>query len=148
MSEALEVVFRASEDARARVLVWGRAYPGGQSVFDHNWLNTEIAVRRRDGPSWRYHAFLRAGDFVRFARELAELCAGDRAVARFDPRDPWLAADYWISEDRPELCCRVRLRDGGSERGALLAGAVPAEGGRELLQQVRAVAERYPVRKR
>ncbi len=105
----------AAPAARCRIAVWGRAHPGGLAVFDDNWLNTEVAVAGVER-GWRYHAFLRAGDFARLAGELRALEDGSLERAAFEPRDPWVAFWLWRADGGAQG--RARLRDGGSERGA------------------------------
>lgn len=139
------VLFGDPAADHARVTVWSRGYPGGQSVFDDNWLNTEIVVRAAPAVRWRYHAFLRAGDFATLRDQLTGLLAGDRDRARLDPRDPWIAAEFAFADAPDAVDWLLRLRDGGSERGLRLRGTCDRARVAELLRQTDAVVTAYPI---
>ncbi len=144
MNHGVRVAVVADDGRGFEVRLWSRAHPGGLGIFDDDWLNTEIVVH--GGAPWRYQAFLRAGDVVAFAGQMAEVVAGRAREAAFAPRDPWLAVqanvepagvrlDVFAHEFDSERQRRFAItitRDAfavAAEGFARLAAAFPVRGG-------------------
>ena len=142
MTGPLRIRLDAEQGGHVEAVVWSRAHPGGLAVFDHNWLFAEL-VARTAPPRFKCHAFLRTGDFVRFAAALAELRDGGRDTARFAPHDPWL----WIAVERNGggYVAQLRLRDGGSERAVACTATLRQAELEQFTAAVTAVADRFPV---
>ena len=125
----------------AVVAIWGRAFPGGVTPSDANWIGIDVKVRA--GRSLRFSTFLRCKDVARFGAELAKLLAGTATEARLHPRDPWLTATVTASGSTWTLSCSAR------EHASVRADEFAVECAREDLEQlaadVQGVAAEYPV---
>lgn len=139
----MKIALGGESGDHVQLAVTSYAHPGGQFVYDHNWLFADVAVRT-EARAFRCHAFLRTEDFASFETELGAVLSGVAQRAAFAPSDPWVMVDV-EADGQSSYRIEVSARDGGSERTAqfgLVADRAQLE---ELAREVSAVAARFPV---
>lgn len=142
MTDVVRVLLGDPAGDRIELRVHSRAHPGGLRVYDHNWLNVE-AVAKTAARSWRFLMYLRAEDFVTFADRLAAFAAGSSDEVEFESVDGWL--DVTVQRGKETCALEAYAREGHTEKAARLRTDLDPVAVTQLTDQVRAVADAYPV---